>query len=41
MASTWLTTGDRERIEKYLAKPTHERRIEDLVPGDDERSDGS
>ena len=39
MGTSWLTTDDRERIEEYLAKPAHERRIEDLVPGDGESSD--
>ena len=35
MGSKWLTADDRDRIENYLSKPAHERRIEDLVPDDD------
>ena len=34
MGTRGLTTDDRERIEEYLAKPAHERRIDDLVPGE-------
>lgn len=40
MGTKWLTADDRERIEDYLAKPAHERRIEDLVPGEEEPADG-
>ena len=39
MDTSCLTTNDCERIGEYPAKPAHERRIEDLVPGDGESSD--
>lgn len=39
MGTRWLTTDDRERIEGYLAKPAHERRVDDLVPGEGESVD--
>lgn len=41
MVTTNLTMDDRERIRDYLAKPTHERRVEDLVPDEDDDQDVS
>lgn len=41
VATTKLTIADRERIRDYLAKPTHERRVEDLIPDEDDDQDVS